>query len=108
MKIRNASQSPLGIPGNTMLLPGETRAIRNWPQVSENRIVKAWIARGALVVVDGQPAEAGGEPAPDEKARLRAELKVLGIEPPKNAGIAKLRDLLAEAGGADASEKDAE
>lgn len=54
MHVSNRSKSPLGLPGNPVLDPGQTAFIHDWETISKNRIVSAWLHRGMLVVENAE------------------------------------------------------
>lgn len=91
--ITNNHNTALQLPGGVVLNPGVATNVPKWDEVSKNAVVSAWVARKVLTVGKADV------PAADEKADLQARLDELGVAYDKRAGVAKLRDLLAEAEG---------
>lgn len=88
--ITNTHNTDLGLPDGTILKAGAATNVPNWDEVKNNACVKAWTERGILKV--GKEAASD-----DDKVELHAKLDALGVEYDKRAGVAKLRELLAEA-----------
>lgn len=99
MNVTNRSKTPVGIPGNYLLEPGETRFIHNWPEVQDNRIIQQWVRRGVLAVETVAPKAPSAISEDVEKDALIARLKEYGITRNKRASVEKLRALLVEAEG---------
>jgi hypothetical protein len=99
MNVTNRSKTPIGLPGNTILEPGETRFILNWAECAGNAVVKAWLHRGVLVVDTSAPSAPSALSESTEKDALIARLKERGITRNRRASVETLRALLDEAGG---------
>lgn len=91
--ITNNHKAALQLPGGVVLNPGVATNVPGWDEASKNAVVKEWVKRKVLTV--GEAAA----PASNEKAELHARLDELGVEYDKRSGVAKLRDLVAEAEG---------
>lgn len=109
MRIKNNCKSPLGIPDNPLLDPGQEIFCLNWDLVKENQIVKSWVKRRMLIVdepvasdpvkivdeiKEADPVAQTGRSYQDE---LIDELATYGVNRDRRTGIAKLEKLLAEA-----------
>lgn len=117
MKVTNNCKSPLGIPGNQMLEPNESRVITNWDEVKSNRVVQSWLNRGMLIAGESEDAKGsggnsnqsdnnpGGEDT-ERKDELIAELKELNVNRDRRAKVETLEKLLEEAKEKAASDAD--
>jgi hypothetical protein len=68
--LRNNSNTPLGIPNNPLLMPGESRSVKYWDSVQKNFIVKSWLKSRILEVV-GEELEP--EPEPEQEPEPEPE-----------------------------------
>lgn len=50
--VTNTTPSPLGLPGGQIIDPKSTARVKNWEKIESNTVVKAWVAAGALTLVD--------------------------------------------------------
>lgn len=91
--VTNNHKTALKLPGGVVLNPGVETNVPKWDEVSKNAVVAAWVDRKVLTVGDAEV------PAADEKADLQARLDELEVSYDKRSGVAKLRELLAEAEG---------
>lgn len=91
--IKNNHNKALSLPDGTVLNPGVATNVPKWDEVSQNAVVAAWVSRKVLTVGKADI------PAADEKAELQARLDELGVDYNKSLGVAKLRNVLAEAEG---------
>lgn len=89
--ITNKHRAPLRLPSGVVLNPGVATNVPKWDEDHKNSAVALWVKRGVLT------AEQADVPAADEKAQIRERLDALNVDYNKNLGLAKLRDILAEA-----------
>lgn len=94
--ITNKHHTPLGLPNGTTLSPGVATNVQDWDEIKDNAVLKAWEKAGILAV-DSKPV-----PAAEEKEQLQARLDELEVSYDKRAGVAKLRELVADAEKANA------
>lgn len=102
MKITNTQRIPVGLPSGQVLEPGVATNVQGWAELKKgSRAVAGWVERGVLTEQAGGVGEqtSGGQKggSPDEKAELQGKLDALKVDYDKRAGVAKLRELLAEA-----------
>lgn len=89
--VTNNHRSAIRLPGGTVLNPGVATNVPKWDDEQKNTVVGAWVKKGVLSVGDRDVS------TEDEKDQIRARLDELGVDYKKNLGLAKLRELLAEA-----------
>lgn len=111
MKITNTHKTTVGLPNGIMLEPGKPTLVRDWPEISKNLVVQAWVRAKILKVEEAEQPDPI-KPDGDEKDELIAELKALGVKKDRKSSVEKLRALLekakakADAGGDSEEETD--
>lgn len=100
--ITNKHKTEVCLPNGVFLKPNVPTNVPDWPEISQNLVVKAWVRAKILVTDDSKPEPA--DPAnpvsteePDEKDQLIAALATYGIEKNRRSSEETLRALLAEA-----------
>lgn len=91
----NGKQTPIGLPGGTLVGPGQTATVKNWEKIKGHPVVAHYLSHGVLTVSEGAPDTAEDEK--DEKAALIAELATYGIEANSRSKVETLRAKLEEA-----------
>lgn len=95
--ITNTYQSPLALPGGTVLQPGVPTPVHGWDKIKDNHVVKAWLKAGTLRAEEAPAGDRGSQFVQPDKAELHAKLDALGVQYDKRSGVAKLQALLAGA-----------
>lgn len=93
MEITNKHHTEIILPDGTALTPNETKDVANPGLLKKNSVIKAWLAAGILTSDESSDTPQGE----DDKAALISQLAEAGIEVDKRWGIAKLKELLADA-----------
>lgn len=100
-KITNTHKTEVGLPNGVFLKPGVSTNVPDWPEISQNLVVKAWVRAKILVVDDAKPVVEVKPPLVnevlDEKDRLLAELLTYGIDKNRRSSVETLQELLDEA-----------
>lgn len=91
--VTNNHNKALKLPGGVVLNPGVATNVPKWDDVSKNAVVAAWVDRKILTVGKSEVS------TEDEEEQLRARLDELEVSYDKRSGVAKLRELVAEAEG---------
>lgn len=90
----NSKITPIGLPNGVLVGPGQTVSVDKWGKVKGNKVVAYYLAHG-LLTVEGGDQDEGSED--DEKQRILAQLKGLGINSGSNSKLETLQNKLAEA-----------
>jgi hypothetical protein len=99
MKITNTHKTEVCLPNGVFLKPNVPTTVPDWPEISQNLVVKAWVRAKILVTDDSksEPVKQGSSEEGDEKDQLIAELATFGIEKNRRSSEETLRALLDEA-----------
>ena len=89
--ITNNHRTALRLPSGGVLNPGVATNVDKWDDAVKNKVVARWVERGVLTVGEGKVSAA------DEKAQIRERLDELNVDYNKSLGVAKLREVLADA-----------
>lgn len=104
MQITNNHSQALGLPNGQVVAPGDTVTIpeADVAGITGNAVLKAWGEKKIISIKDAPKATGGttgtqaGSEA-DERTTLMARLDELKVSYDKRVGVAKLRELVADA-----------
>lgn len=103
MELKNNHSEALGLPNGQVVAAGDTVTISDSDAsaITGNAVIAAW-AEKKIITIEGAPkagtiTQTGGTGGDEERAALMARLDELKVSYDKRTGVAKLRDLVAEA-----------
>lgn len=78
-KIKNTTNASLGLPNGTRINSGRTVRVDDWETIKANSVVAAWLAVGALTVVEEKA------PAPQQQVDNKSTKNSKTTTPPQEA-----------------------
>lgn len=91
----NGAKTPIGLPGGQVIAPGQTVTVQGWGKIKAHKVVAHYLSVGLLSAEDEDLDDDPGSEA-EEKQRILAQLKLLGVNAGANSKLETLKARLSE------------